>query len=85
MTVVNVTSQKTYNINQKGTDKKYAVIPTKHQKYSSTTILKHVDVLAKVNKSPYAHLLYMTPHGAYIIKIHVCKMTISEIGHEQNL
>ena len=30
----------------------HAVIPMKYQKYASTTIPKHVNVLDKVNKSP---------------------------------
>ena len=30
----------------------HAVIPTKYQKYPSATILKHANVLAKVNKPP---------------------------------
>ena len=30
----------------------HAVIPTKYQKYPFTTILKHTNVLAKVNKLP---------------------------------
>ena len=29
---------------------RHALIPTKYQKYPSTTILKHVDVLDKVDK-----------------------------------
>ena len=29
-----------------------AIIPKKYQKYPSTTILKHVNILAKVNKPP---------------------------------
>ena len=33
----------------------------KYQKYPSTTILKHANVLAKVNKLTYKNLLDMTP------------------------
>ena len=36
-----------------GTNKIYAVILTKYQMYTSTTIPKNVVSLAKVNKSPY--------------------------------
>ena len=38
-----------------------------------------MDILDKVNKSPYGSLLNMTPHEAYSIKIHVCTMTIVSI------
>ena len=34
------------------TDTIHAVIPMKYRKYPSTTILKHANVLAEVNKSP---------------------------------
>ena len=52
------------------------VIPTKYQKYFSTTILEHTNCLAKVNKSPQGHLHDMTPHGAYSITIHVRTVTL---------
>ena len=39
-------------ITKRGIDTIHVVIPTKYQKYLSTTILKHANVLAKVNKSP---------------------------------
>ena len=51
---------------------------------SSTTIPKHVNVLAKVNKSPCASLLNMTPRDDYSVTIHVLKMTILDIIHEHN-
>ena len=59
------------------------VITTKYQKYISTTIHKHANVLAKVNKSPYVRLFNMKPHGAYSITIHVHTMTILDISHKQ--
>ena len=37
---------------KRGADTIYTVLPTKYCKYTSTTILKHANVLAKVNK-PY--------------------------------
>ena len=39
-------------LNKRGLDMIHDVIPTKYQKYLSTTILEHAKVLAKVNKSP---------------------------------
>ena len=57
------------------------VILTKYWKYPSTTILKHANILAKVNKFPYESLINMTPHDAYSIIIHERKMTISDISH----
>ena len=39
-----LTKQGTYNIQY--------IIPTKHQKYPSTTILENANVLAKINKPP---------------------------------
>ena len=39
-------------LNKRGLDMIHDVIPTKYQKYLSTTILEHAFVLAKVNKSP---------------------------------
>ena len=70
-------------LTKRGTDNIHAIIPKKYQKYTSTTIPKHVDVLDKVNKLPYMCLLYMTPHDSYIIKIHVCTMNISVISHDK--
>ena len=61
----------------------HAVVPNKYQKYPSTTILKHVNILAKVNKSPYGCLHNITPHGAYIITIHVRTVIVADISHEQ--
>ena len=51
MTEVNVTLSKQIIILTKwGTDRMYAVIMTDYPKYPPTTILKHANVLAKVNK-----------------------------------
>ena len=61
----------------------YTIITEKYQKYPPTTLLKNVDVLAKVNKLPYGHLLNLTPHDAYSITIHVRTMTLADISHEK--
>ena len=58
------------------------VIPTKYQKYFSTTILEHAKVLAKVNKSPYDHLHNNKPHEDYSITIPICTVTLEDIIHE---
>ena len=42
-------------------------------------MLKHSNVLAKVNKFPYERLINMMPHDAHYIKIHVRTMTISDL------
>ena len=39
-------------LNKRGSDMIHDVIPTKYQKYFSTTILEHANFLAKVNKLP---------------------------------
>ena len=39
-------------LNKLGSDMIYDVIPTKYQKFFSTTILEHANVLVKVDKSP---------------------------------
>ena len=39
-------------LNKRGSDMIHDVIPTKYQKYFSTTILEHANFLDKVNKSP---------------------------------
>ena len=49
------------NLTKRGADTIYTVIPMIYQKYHSITILKHTNVLAKVNKQSYKHLLDMTP------------------------
>ena len=65
------------------TDTIHALIPTKYQKYPSTTTLKHEKNLDKVNKLPNVRLLHTKPHAGYNIKIHVLTITISDISHEQ--
>ena len=42
-----------------------------------------MNVLPKVNELHKGCLLDMTPHGAYIIPIHVHTMTLAEINHKQ--
>ena len=48
-------------LTKRGADMIYTVIPKKHQKYLSNTILKHANVLAQVNKPYYKRLLVMRP------------------------
>ena len=67
----------------RGVDTIYTAIPTKYQKYLATTILKHANVLDKVNKSLYRSLHNMTPHNTYSITIHVHIITLAEISHAQ--
>ena len=59
----------------------HAVVLTKYQKYPPTTILKHVNVLTKVNKWPYVSLHNMMPHDSYSIPIHVRRMTLLGMNH----
>ena len=66
-----------------GTNMIHDVIPTKYQKYPSITILKHVNVLTKVNKSPWGRLHDITPHDAYSIPIHVHTVTLAYSSHEK--
>ena len=66
-----------------GADTIYTVIPKKYQDYPSIKILKHVNVLAKVNKPPYGILLNMIPNDSYSIPIHIRKMTVADISHKQ--
>ena len=51
-------------LTKQGTDMIHAIITAKYQKFTSTTILKHTNVLAKVNKLPYVSLKNTTPHYA---------------------
>ena len=53
----------------------HSVITTKYQKYHSTKILKHANIFAKVNKSPYVRLQNMIAHEACSITTHVRTMT----------
>ena len=68
-------------LTKQGKDTTHAVITMKYQKYTSTAVLKHANVLAKVNKFIYVHLLNMMPHDAYSNTIHIHTMTISDICH----
>ena len=43
---------KTKIFSKQGSDMIHDVIPTKYQKHPSKTILKHANVLDKLNKSP---------------------------------
>ena len=61
----------------------HAVIPTKYHKYLSITVLKHANVLDKINKLSYVNFLNTTPHDAYSITTHVLTMTISDTIHKQ--
>ena len=70
-------------LTKRGTDTIHAVIPMKYQKYTSTTILKYVNVLAKVNKLPWERLHNMIPQDACSIPIHVCTVILADISHEQ--
>ena len=67
---------------KQGSDMINDVISKKYQKYPFNAILKHANILAKVNKSPYGHLHNMTPHDVYSITIHVRKMTLADMSHE---
>ena len=69
-------------LTKRGTDTIYTVFPGKYQKYSSTTILKHANILAKVNKFPYGHLPNMMRHDAHSITIHIHTMTLEDISHK---
>ena len=51
--------------------------------YPSTTILKHANVLAKVNKSPSGRLHNIMSHATYSIKIHVPTMTLMDISNKK--
>ena len=68
-------------LNKRGSDTIHDVIPTKYQKYSSKTIIKHAIFLDKLNKLPQGRLIYLPSHNAYSIPIHVRTMTLAEINH----
>ena len=55
----------------------------KYHKYVSTKIIKHVNVLAKLNKSTHVSLLNITPYDTYSITIHTRTMTIMGVSREQ--
>ena len=61
----------------------YDVILIKYQKYPSTTMLKHVNVLAKLNKAALGSLPDMMPHKYFSITINVHTMILADISHEQ--
>ena len=60
----------------------HAVIPTKYQKYPSTTILIHVNFLAKGYKSPCGRLPNIMPHDVYSITIHV-RTIVADISNRK--
>ena len=76
-------TNKTKILIKRGSDKTHDVIPKKYKKYPSNTILKHANVLAKVNKSPYGHLINNQSHDAYSITIHARTMKLADISHKQ--
>ena len=53
-------------------------------KYPSTTILKNVNILAKVNKSPSGRFHNSIARDTYIITINVRTVTLVDIIYEQN-
>ena len=61
----------------------HTTITTKYNKYPSTKILKHANVLTKVNKSPWGSLHDITPHDAYSTPIHVRTVTLAYSSHEK--
>ena len=58
-------------LTKRGSDTIYNIITEKCHKYPSTTILKLINFLDKVNKLPYKCLLNMMPREAYSIKTYV--------------
>ena len=70
-------------LTKRGTATMHAFIPTKYQKYPLTTILKHANVLAQVNRSHWGRLYNMTPHDAYSITIHILAVTLADNSHKQ--
>ena len=51
-------------LTKRGADTTYTVILAKYYKYPSTTIIKHANVMATVNKLPCRRLLNITPGDA---------------------
>ena len=70
-------------LTKRSADTIHDFILTKYQKYPSTTILKHANVLEKVNKPPYGSLSNITPHNAYSITIYVYIVMLADSSHEQ--
>ena len=56
------------NLTKRDSDAIHEIIPTEYHKYPSSTILKIVNVLAKVNKLPWGGLLNMPPHDATVFQ-----------------
>ena len=54
----------------------HAVIPMECEKYPSTTILKHENILAEVNKSHNVYFSNKNVQEVYSTKIYVRTMTI---------
>ena len=67
---------KTKILTKWGSDMIDDVIPKKYQKYPSNPILKHENVLV--------NLLNMASYDACSIPVHVRKITLADISHEQN-
>ena len=74
---------KTKILTKQGSDKIHEFIPTKYQKYPFNTILKHANVLDKLNKLSWGHLLHLPSQDAYSIQIHVLTMTLADNSHKQ--
>ena len=54
---------KNYNINQRGTDTKYSIIPIECEKYPSTLLLQHSNSLDGLIKSYSVNLFNMVPYN----------------------
>ena len=63
----------------------HAVILTKYQKYPSTTILKHANVLDKVNTPSWGSLPNTPQHDAYSITIYVRTVTLADISNKKRI
>ena len=61
----------------------HVAIPKIYNKYHPIKILKHANVLDKVNKSTLVCLLNMVTQDSYSITIHVHTIIILNISHEQ--
>ena len=70
-------------LTKQGTDMIQDVIPNKCQKYPSTRILKHVNVLDKLNKLSWGSLHHMIPHDACSIPIHIRTVILADIHHKK--
>ena len=72
---------KTKLLTKRGSDTIHDVIPKKYHKYPSKTILKHANILAKVNKLHKGSLYNMTPHDSSSVIIHIYTVTLADISH----